>query len=382
MTRRDLVLSWMASGLRAVDGETLTHAALAARAGPVTVIAIGKAAPAMCRGAASALGQVDGLCVTDHPAPVPEGVELLVGDHPVPGEASLRAGRRAQEVAKTAGLALISGGGSALCEVPAAGLRLETVASVYERLLQGGADIVETNLVRRHLSQTKGGGLGAIPTLVISDVAGADAGTVSSGPTIPATHDPEAALDVMRRYDVEITAALDRAVRGQAVAASNGAPLVEVIGDGQTAARAVARAAEGHAKSSQVYPDWLTGPLETCLEHFLTRTSSGVTVAAGEPQVAHRGSGRGGRNTHAALVAATKIAGTDTLFAALATDGVDGGSGAAGAIVDRTTITRGGDPWYSVSGFDSATYLGGTRDLIELGPTGTNVADLWLIWKP
>jgi len=95
-----------------------------------------------------------------------------------------------------------------------------------------------------------------------------------------------------------------------------------------------------------------------------------------------RPDGRGGRNTHTALRAAQMISGSDAWFAALATDGVDGRSDSAGAIVDGATLSRGGDPTAALTSFNSAAYLETTGDLIEDGPTGTNVADLWLIWRP
>jgi glycerate 2-kinase len=107
-----------------------------------------------------------------------------------------------------------------------------------------------------------------------------------------------------------------------------------------------------------------------------------VTVAAGEPLVRTEAEGSGGRNTHAALLAASHLAGTGSVFAAFATDGVDGNSDAAGAIVDGETTRRGGDPTQALEAFDSASYLEMAGDILKTGPTGTNVADLWLIWKP
>ena len=103
--------------------------------------------------------------------------------------------------------------------------------------------------------------------------------------------------------------------------------------------------------------------------------------AVGETVVEVTGSGSGGRNTHAALLAAQRLAGTDDLFASFATDGVDGESGCAGAIVDGTTIERGGDPGPALADFDSAGYLARTGDLLVCSPTGTNVADLWILWR-
>lgn len=379
MTERDRIHSWLMAGLDAVDAEVLTREALAGRKGPLTVLAIGKAAPAMCRGAAAAVDRVDGLCVSSHEEPIPDDVELMIGDHPFPSKASLAAGRRALQVAAHADVALISGGGSSLCEVPAAGLSLDLLNEVNHALLESGVGIAEMNLVRAHLSQTKGGGLGPIATYVLSDVGGSGPEIVSSGPTIGITPDAERALSIMDRVGVPVDADLERVVRSRDKT-PRPAPMVKVIGDGRRAARAVA-AAVAESAPVRVQEKWLEDNYLECLTDFL-RSGPGATVAAGEPSVAAEDGGRGGRNTHAALAAAQMIAGTTLCFAALATDGVDGNSGAAGAIVDGTTVNRGGDPAPALAKFDSASYLEKTGDLIQTGPTGTNVADLWLMWEP
>jgi hydroxypyruvate reductase len=106
-----------------------------------------------------------------------------------------------------------------------------------------------------------------------------------------------------------------------------------------------------------------------------------VTVGTGEVVLDMRGEGTGGRNTHTALLAAARLTGSDDVFCAFATDGVDGGSGSAGAIVDGSTLRRGGDPTRSRDRFDSATYLAGTSDLLLCPPTGTNVSDVWILWR-
>jgi len=148
----------------------------------------------MARGAAAVLDIVGGVCVSDHEEPTSERLTFIVGDHPVPGEASLRAGTAVLDFARsvptsTTMLALISGGGSSLCETPREGVPLEYLSEVTRRLLAIGASIEELNMVRAHLSAVKGGGVSraagrAIDTYVISDVAGADPGVVASGPTI------------------------------------------------------------------------------------------------------------------------------------------------------------------------------------------------------
>jgi glycerate 2-kinase len=386
-TRRSQVLRWLEAGLRAVDAETLTSAALEGREGEKAfVLALGKAGPAMARGAARVLDVIGGLVVSDHDEAVPGGMTLMLGNHPIPGPSSLECGEVAiaavTEVPPSVDLiALISGGGSALCELPRPGVPLSMLATVYQRLLVAGLDIEEMNTVRSHLSAIKSGGLAsaagrAIETLVISDVAGADPSVVSSGPTIPSSDDPDAALSLLEGLGVDVADEVRRAISARREKADT--PTVRLLADGQTAARAAAAATGSQAA---VRPEWVGGDPQSCLEWLFSVAGTGITVAAGEttPIVAQHG--QGGRNTHAALLAASLIAGTDDVFVSFATDGVDGSSHAAGGVVDGTTIARGGDPTAALAGFDSASYLREASDLLVCAPTGTNVADLWILWR-
>lgn len=385
--RRAKVRRWLEAGLVAAEPEQTTFEALRETAGPATLIAIGKAGPAMCRGAATALGEVKGVCVTTTPAEVPQHVDLVIGDHPVPGDGSFNAGELVLDVARHAEgrlLALISGGGSALCEMPRPGIERGFIQLVNEALLGGGASIGETNLVRRHLSSIKAGGLARaapvpIETLIVSDVAGGGPEVVASGPTIPVPPAPEAALEVMRRFGISAPDAVELAMR--TAPGSAPASAVRVLADGRSAAAAVAAAASSDGFDSSVADGWFRGEVEECLDQFLEDSGPGVNVAAGEPNVVVAGTGQGGRNSHAALLAAGRIAGTRDLFASFATDGVDGRSDGAGGLVDGDTIARGGDPATALATSDSATYLARTGDLIKTGPTGTNVSDLWILWR-
>lgn len=342
----------------------------------------------MALGAADALGRVTGVCVSDSPGEVPDGIELLVGDHPIPGPASYEAGRRVLEVARaTEGrcIVLLSGGGSALCEQPIAGVPGEFVAQVTQALLTGGASIGETNLVRGQLSAIKAGGLaraaaGSVDTFILMDVSGLGPETVASGPTLSHRDGAREALAVLRRHGVKLPSGVEQAIRSADRHAVWGP--VTVIADGKDAARALASAARDDGVPADVADYWLDGEVEKAVEGFLRSGGPGVTVAAGETTVEVRGNGRGGRNTHAALLAARAISGTEELFAALATDGVDGGSGSAGAVVDGATLDRGGDPQPALATFDSAAYLERTNDLVVVGPSGTNVADLWVLCRP
>ncbi len=384
MKRR--ILEWLEAGLDAVDPETLTSRAV--RGSEATVVAIGKAAAAMCRGAALSLDDVRGVCVTDQEDVVPDGVELLLGDHPVPGARSLEAGQAVLEAVERANgriVALISGGGSALCEAPRPGLDLAFLRAANLALLHGGASIDETNLVRGHLSAIKCGGLaraasGPIETYVISDVSGAGPEVVASGPTLPMRFDPETAMEILSRCGMEVSAD-QREVMASAPGPA-GQSTVEVLANGMTAAVAVASAARADGFEAMVQPDWLTGNAEEAVRRMLEEAGSGITVAAGETVVEVTGSGRGGRNTHAALVAAREIADTDLVFAAFATDGNDGASRSAGALVDGQTLDSGHDPGLALEQHDSAGFLASAGGLLPQRRTGTNVADIWVAYRP
>jgi hydroxypyruvate reductase len=384
---RGQVLSWLEAGLAAVEPERLTADVLSDRGdSPTILIAIGKAAPAMVRGAVSTLDVVAGVCVSDHKEPVPEQINLVVGDHPIPGPASFKAGAAVLAILRKAPasariVALISGGGSALCEAPRAAVPPEYLSDVTRRLIAGGADIEEINLVRSHLSAIKCGGVAraagrAVETFVISDVSGADPGVVASGPTIPGEHAPEEAAGVLARYAIDLPDDVRAAMSVEPPPLPR--PDLVVLADGHDAARAVARAAPSPAA---VWDEWLQGEVGACLDRFLDAADPGVLVGAGEVVLEVRGDGAGGRNTHAALLAASRLAGSHDVFCSLATDGVDGRSGSAGATVDGATISRGGDPTRARDGFDSAAYLDRSSDLLRCPPTGTNVSDLWILWR-
>lgn len=386
--RRNAVHRWLLSSLDAIDPRRLTETALSGSKGPVQVIAIGKAAAAMCWGAADALGRISGLCITNAPAPLPRDVELIVADHPVPGSASFEAGRRVLEFASTVEgrcLALISGGGSALCERPLDGITPEYLQKISRALLKAGASIDDTNLVRRQLSAIKRGGLaravpGRLETYLISDVAASNPAIIASGPTIPATPDPNGAREVLERYGIELPAAVWEAMNREQSLAVEAGP-VAVIADGRIAGQAVVDAAAADGFEAVLEDGWIGGSVDAAMDRLFGSSRGQILVAAGEPDVEVKGDGSGGRNSHAALMAAQRIAGTDAVFAAFATDGVDGTSDAAGAVVDGRTTERGGDPGWAIQNSDSAAYLLATGDLIETGPTGTNVSDLWVLWR-
>lgn len=364
----------------------------------VTVLALGKAAPAMARGAVSARGEDSGemIVVSDHEEAVPVGAELLVSSHPLPDRRSVDAGRLLLAAAARATshvLFLVSGGGSSLAEVPVEGVDIAEVAATYSALIRSGATIEEINTVRSHISALKGGGLAraaSVPTttIMLSDV-GDRPHLVASGPTIPARTTPADALSILlekRLRDVVPAAILRTLERDHDPSPTPPGPVI-VAGDGSTAARAVAAAADRLGVPSAVVSTTLEGLAAPMAREALRSAPDGqISVLAGETTVEVRGGGRGGRNQEAALAAALEMERGDRwMFAALGTDGVDGPTDAAGGYADAATARRiraaGIDPVRALAENDSHTALAAGGALIRTGPTGTNVADIWLIDK-
>lgn len=384
------------SALAPAEGGVLTggHFIAARR---VTVLAVGKAATGMSRGAADALGRLvsRGLVVTDQTEQAPDWAELVVGGHPVPDEGSVRAAERAIDLARGVGsdellLALVSGGGSALLEAPAEGLSLEDTQDLNDQLIRSGAPIETINRVRRSVSRVKAGRLAShcrsrVVTLVVSDV-GDDPAVVASGPTVTAPRNPAPLDEILDRYSIRGGAA-DRARRvvaaGVEVSDARHGPgddLALILADGMTAGRAAARFLSSAGLNVSPAPERLAGDTVDAVLGELTATPEGtVRVLAGETTVEVRGQGKGGRNQHAAVAAGIEIAGSHHRFLAFGTDGVDGPTDAAGGCVDGATVTDPALARSHLDACDSYPYLEAAGGLLRTGRTGTNVADLWIV---
>ena len=401
-TARELLTACYRAGLRAVDAEAAVRRRLGPLPGRVVVFAIGKAAPAMARGAAGSLGkdQLEGLVVSDHEEEVPAGLTLLIGGHPVPNDNSLRAGRAVLDLATSLGpddtaLVLISGGGSALVEVPVPGVELADLVSTNRVLLRSGADIGAMNTVRRGLSCIKGGGLATalaparIVTLVVSDVVGDDPVTIASGPTVVGYDDSEAATAVITKLGLQETLpppVLKVLARTRPSPTADLRQELEIVADGAMAAHAAVAESERRGVPARVIDTRMTGDAGTAAGEALQRARFGVSVFAGETTVEVTGDGVGGRNQEAGLIAATLIEGrTDVWFLAAGTDGIDGTTSAAGVIVDGGTVARavaaGLDPHRALERNDSGGLFAHLGEQIVTGPTGTNVGDLWLVLR-
>jgi glycerate 2-kinase len=403
-TARQVLLACFAAAVRAVDPEraVVENLRVDEVSGRLVVLALGKAAPAMARGAARALGRVEleGIAVSNHRDDVPSGIELKLGSHPVPDQSSLDSGLALLDLAESLGeddmaIALISGGGSALAEVPVTGVSLADLAAVNQLLLLCGADIDQTNTVRRRLSRFKGGGLAAavaparLVTLLVSDVIGDSPATIASGPTFPANDDPGAALAVVQSLRLEdrlppsVMTVLQQSTDPEPAPAYGE---TKVVASGAVAAHAAASAAAEQGLRATVIDTRFAGDAAEAAGEALQRSVLGVSVFAGETTVDVSGGGIGGRSQEAALVMATLIEErSDVYFLAAGTDGIDGTTRAAGAFVDGGTVRRCRDAEIDVNNVldrnDSGTLFAAIGDDVVTGPTGTNVGDIWLVLR-
>jgi len=367
---------------------------------PVHLIAIGKAAAAMTRGALEVLGDtlVDGLVVSRHGHL--DGLDdprltLLASDHPVPGEASLAAGETlvayfSRLPADHRLVALISGGASSLVERLPPGFSLEDLRALTEGLLASGLDIHAINRIRREVSLIKGGkllGFGPIrdiEVLLISDVRDDDPALIGSGLFHP-DDASEAAV-----WPESLTAFRDRLAHSAQRDPLPPAPshrIVASLEDAKSAAVEAARAAGFGAHLHEQFLDGDAARTAASLSMHLVCLPAGIHVWGGETTVALPAhAGRGGRNQHLALAMARLLAGNEQVAVLVAgTDGSDGSTTDAGALIDGGTVARGEQAGLDVDEaletFDSGRFLAASGDLVTTGPTGTNVMDLVIAAK-
>jgi glycerate-2-kinase len=384
--------------------------------GSWTVLGAGKASTAMAAGARAVLGESirDGVVVTKdgHGSPV-EGVDVIEAAHPIPDarsvDAAERALRRAAALTPDEGLlVLLSGGASALWSAPVEGLSLAEKQRMTDVMLRAGADITQLNAVRKHLSRIKGGGLlcetraREVLTLAVSDVEGDPPDTIGSGPTAP---DPTRFADALRALDdlsirervpPRVVEHLEQGAAGRhpETPAREDSRFVraryQVVACLDDALRAATEAGEARGLRARRLERPLRGEARHCARELASElqcaAEQGVQllVVGGEPTVTVLGAGRGGRAQELALAFALELRrqpGVTALFAG--TDGSDGPTDAAGAVVDAGTLTRaveaGLDARDVLRRNDSHTLLHATGDLLVTGPTQTNVTDLGLI---
>jgi glycerate 2-kinase len=373
----------------------------------VHLLAAGKAAAGMSVAAAAILearlGEVSVVVPHGAPRPVVAGQEAWSAGHPFSDAGSLAAAADALRVARTAAegdlvLCLLSGGASALWGAPRPGLTLGDLHRTAEALMAAGVEIEALNAVRRRLTVLGGGGLaaasrGRIATLAISDVVGSAPEAIGSGPTVREPVSPADALAAARRGGSGVPArVLDFLSRQTAddgplwAVEGPAAPFV-VIAQGRDAEMGAETEARSLGYTVERWPEPLRGEARHAGRALAARltASSGETpralIASGETTVTVSGGGRGGRNQELALAAALALEGAaGVVLGAMGTDGIDGPTDAAGAVVDGGTGARareaGMDPEAHLRRNDSHPLLRATGDLVVSGPTGTNVGDL------
>ena len=381
---------------------------------PLHVVVAGKAAASM---AATLVGNqtltIQTLMAVGTHAPMrlPAQVEWHEAGHPLPDERSLHAAQRAQAIAAGVSpeetlLLLLSGGASALLAVPASGITLEDKRKTIELMMRAGADIHALNTVRKHLSEIKGGQLAAATrgltlTLAVSDVMDDDVSVIGSGPGVadPTTWD-DAGVVLDRYGGTAHPAAVRRRVEAGRASRVPDTPKPgdrrmsrasgHVIASRREAVAGAERAASKLGYTTVVLPEAITGEARDAARYWYARVRSIAAstggpvcvISVGETTVHVKGRGRGGRNQEFALALAQSMHGSDAdaVAASVGTDGIDGPTDAAGAVVDRMTITRAAslsvDAAAHLAANDSFGFFERLGDLIRIGRTDTNVGDL------
>ena len=379
-------------------------------AGRTVVVGAGKASAAMARAVEDNWdGDLSGLVVTRTGCAVPcDRIEIVEAAHPVPDTAGLQAAERILGLAKDLSaddllLALISGGGSALLTLPAAGLTLEDKQAVNSALLRSGATIGEMNCVRKHLSAIKGGRLAAaaspagIVSLLISDVPGDDPAVIASGPTVADPTTTEDALDVIEKFAINVPAAVADALRSAAAETPKpGSPAFEstdtrIVARPQGSLEAAASKAEEMGWTAVILDDAIEGEARDVARQHATLSLGAmetgkpakppaVLLSGGEVTGTLNGKGRGGPNTEYLLALALALDGAAGIHAlACDTDGIDGSEDNAGAVIGPETLARardlGLDAVKYLTDNDAYGYFEALGDLVVSGPTWTNVND-------
>src|SRR5271165_386858 len=378
------------------------------------VVSIGKAGHSM----AEALSNiVDGglTGIVDCPNPPPAqlfGFRYFTGGHPLPNEDSLRAGDAilrlvAEASSSTLALFLISGGASAIAEKPiSAGISLADIIETYKALVHSGAPIAEINAVRKHLSALKGGRLAraAAPayqaSILVSDVPEDSLDALASGPTMPDTTTVADCQAIVERYKLmeRFPESVRRLFEGGMLEETpkQGDPAFErsryiTILSNATATNAAVESAKSGGFAVEVDDSCDDWDYQRAADHLLRRlrelrhgVSRACLISGGEVTVkVAANSGVGGRNQHFALYCAQQIVGENITVLSAGTDGIDGNSEAAGAVVDGTTVERATQHGFNVAAalaqFDAFPLLDAIGDAIITGPTGNNVRDLRIL---
>lgn len=416
MNYRDVLIDSFRAAVSAADPAKIVPRFLPpAPVGRTLVVGAGKAAAAM----AAAVEQhwhtdspLTGTVITRYGHNLPTSrIRVVEAGHPVPDAAGEAASAEILQQVRSLGpddllLVLISGGGSSLLSLPAAGITMSDLKHVTQQLLRSGAAIQEMNTVRKHLSSIQGGQLAAasrapVHALIISDVTGDDPTHIASGPCAPDPTRFRDALDILDQYDVHPGEAVMRRLTDGAAGEipetpKPGDPLFKrvantVIGSAHTSLWAAAASLETHGVSAVILGDTVTGEarevakpyaalVRQIRQHRLPWPPPVALLTGGECTVTVKDGGHGGRCTEFLLSLGIELADSENVWAiACDTDGIDGSEDNAGAVLTPGTIqsirAQGMDPKKLLAQNNSWAAFNATDDLVNTGPTLTNVND-------
>jgi len=395
----------------------------------VFLVGVGKAAYPMSIAVANLLGEnlTRGTILTKvNPGQLPKKfsrkINILTGGHPVPDQTSQKSAEYIQTqlsemTPNDLVLFLISGGGSALLAAPSPGISLDALVYTNQILLSCGAEINEINTIRKHISSVKGGRLASLAapakliTLILSDVIGDPIDMIASGPTSPDSSTFQDAMQIINKYKLEALlpeVIVDRIIQGCSgdypETPKPGDPTFDntshyILGSNLDAVQAGILAAEGEGFNASILPDPLSGEASQVgaeFAEYLLKMSKddkpfprpACLIGGGETTVTitpNTKIGRGGRNLELALNSVKILDGiSNAALITLATDGEDGTTGAAGAVVTGESFRKGKESQMQLDAYlenhDSYSYFLKLDDLLQPGPTQTNVNDLCFLF--
>lgn len=429
---RELALSCLEAGIDAAIPERIISASISlagdtlhvadaqydlAQYDSIRVLGGGNAAGRVAAELEAVLGDriSGGIVVTDDPVET-ETVSVIEGSHPTPDRPAQEGARRMHAVARASAeqtllLVVVTGGASALLPSPAGDLTLADLQSLTDALVESGAPIQEINTVRKHVSNLKGGQFAAtaapatVVGLIFSDVVGNDLSVVASGPTTPDETTYADAIAVLDRYEIDAPAVYSHLQAGVAgdhpetpgpdddawefvdnhLLASNWTSLQAAADHAREADyEAIVLSSRVRGEATHAAPTHIAVAEEVKVTDTPVEAPA-VVLSGGETTVTVTGDGDGGPNQEFALAAALELAtgdvfdGDDVALAAVDTDGRDGASDYAGALVDAGTVAEPDEARDALTNNDAGSYLGDAGSLLETGRTGTNVDDLRVI---
>ena len=420
MDTRQLLLDSFQAAVAAADPLKIVAQHLPAPPrGRTLVVGAGKAAASMAVAVEKAWPEdapLDGLVVTRYAHGLPtRRIRVVEAGHPVPDDAGEQAAADIREMVSRLGeddllIALVSGGGSSLLSLPVESVSMADLKMVTRGLLKSGAPITEMNIVRKHLSRIQGGWLAAacrapVVTLIVSDVTGDDPSAIASGPTCPDPSTYQDALDILKRYDVELPASVAAHLEAGRSGAIGETPKPgdslfarvqnKVIATAHQSLEAAAAVLRAQGITPMVLGDTVTGEASEVAKVYaaLVReirlyqqpfAAPVALISGGECTVTVKGNGRGGRCAEFLASLAVELDGMPGVYALAAdTDGIDGTEDNAGAILTPESAERarqkGLHAQKMLANNDGYSFFSALGDLVVTGPTRTNVNDYRVI---